>query len=163
MTNERNEYVGPLCEDFWTEFIKNTDLTIRPVGKLSYYDQVFFDVRSKGKILAKVVADGVGATDKNDEKGVYVEVLLEKRDKATNKAIFDYLEEDKTEIENQLGFCLEWLRLDDNIRSRIFAYHKCNPRHEYDWKNQQEWIEKTLKEFDSVFTKRLQKTVTSNQ
>ena len=52
MTNESNEYVGPLCEDFWTEFINNTDLTIRPVGKISYYDQVFFDVRSKGKILA---------------------------------------------------------------------------------------------------------------
>ena len=163
MANESNKYVEPLCEDFWTEFINNTDLTIRPVGKISYYDQVFFDVRTKGKILAKVVADGVGAADKNDEKGVYVEVLLEKRDKATNKAIFDYLKKNEPAIENELGFCLQWLRLDDNIRSRIFAYHKCNPRDKDDWENQHEWIEKTLKEFDSVFTKRLQKTVTSNQ
>ncbi len=151
MTKESNEYVEPLCEDFWTEFINNTDLTIRPVGKISYYDQVFFDVRSKGKILAKVVADGVGATDKNDEKGVYVEVLLEKRDKATNKAIFDYLKKNEPAIKNELGFNLQWLRLNERKRSRIFAHHKCNPRDEDDWKNQHEWVEKTLKAFIHVF------------
>ncbi len=167
MTKESNEYVGPLCERFWTEFkqyFKNTELAKKVLDKKTdrghlvflpkqYYARRFFDISKRGEILAKVL---MGKAGTDDERAVYVEVLLEKQDRATNKTIYNHLEKHKKAIEIEIGFRLDWKELPDEDRSIITFRYDSNPRIESNWNEQYKWIIKTIEAFDRVFTERLQ-------
>jgi len=51
---------------------------------------------------------------------VRIQLYIGNSDKAVNKAIFDILEQQRNEIENEFGFGLQWERMDGNIASKIY-------------------------------------------
>ena len=163
MTNESNKDADSLCKEFWTQFkqyLETTNSEVRIAGKLSYYDQVFFDIDERGQILSKVL---MGKTVK---KGVYVELLLEEHDQETNECIYTNLDEDREIIDAKLDSSLGWKKLGlslkwdiglDTIRSKISVHNKnFNPREKSDWENQYKWIIETVEAFEGVFIHRLE-------
>ncbi len=160
-----------LYEDFWTQFVKyfeNTQLSKRvlneettrgtPVfAKKTNRARRFFHISKRGEILSKVL---MGETY---TKGVYVEILLEaSKSYEINKELYHQIKKDENKIDKELslslgwknlGLSLEWDEGEETERSKIFVHNKhFNPRDKNDWKNQHEWIVKTITEFERVFT-----------
>ena len=57
------------------------------------------------------------------------------------KTYFGLLKNQKTEIENELGYPLEWQELPDGQDSRIAIFlNDADPMDEADWPRQHEWL-----------------------
>ena len=173
MTTESTKTAPEICKDFWIQFrpyFENTELASRVLGKKTskgkpvfsnpkYYDQIFFDIHGVGKILATVLAGRAtksGKERKKDKNGGCVEILLEKNDKATDKAIFDYLKNDEITIERKLGFKLKWGTGSDTKRYRITRHNPFNPRCVEEWEEHNKWFIETVEAFERVFIRRLE-------
>lgn len=72
------------------------------------------------------------------------------------KAFFHLLQEQKADIEEELGFALEWEELPDRRDSRI-ALHldRTDAEDREDWVRQHEWLAKSLNEMRRVFADRV--------
>ena len=53
------------------------------------------------------------------KNGVRSEIYINRGNKEQNKEVFDFLYQDKHQIEKELGEPLEWERMDNNVTSRI--------------------------------------------
>lgn len=131
--------------EFWTQFIdhvinRGKPFAVRKAGTAHWYDV------SVGTSEAKI---SVALINKDS----YISVELYIYD---NKALFDKLFEDRDEIEHQLGFQMEWLRLENSKASRIL--YKINGLNFDDHSNYDDLIEtaidKVLK-MREVFKKKL--------
>jgi Domain of unknown function (DUF4268) len=75
---------------------------------------------------------------------------------AKAKAFFHLLEQDKAQIERDLGFTLHWEELPEGQDSRIAVYlDDADPDNETDWKRQHEWLAKHLNEMHRVLAPRI--------
>ena len=88
---------------------------------------------------------------------VRVELYIDQGIAESNKQLFDWLYKDKTAIERELGFNLEWERLDDKRASRIAVYHKgtIEDRTE-EVEEYRKWSISNLLKFKEVFDPRLE-------
>ena len=117
--------------EFWTQFIdhvinRGKPFAVRKAGTAHWYDVSIGT--SEAKISVALI-----------NKDSYISVELYIYD---NKALFDKLFEEHEEIEHQLGFQMEWLRLDNSKASRIL--HKINGLNFDDHSNYDELIETTI-------------------
>ena len=72
------------------------------------------------------------------------------------KKYFGLLEQQKEQIEQELGFALEWQKLPTGRDSRIAFYlRNVNPEDESDWPRQHEWIATHLNKMHRVFFQRV--------
>ncbi len=155
MTNESTETAPVVRERFW-EQLENANPAL---GKLAErkYGRVFFDLADRGIILATVLPGRANQVRKKDRDGGCVEILLERNDEATDKAIFDYLEKDSPTIERELGFKLKWGIDEKTKRYRITYHNQFNPRCEEEWEEHNKWFIETRAAFERVFIPRLEK------
>ncbi len=155
MTKESTETAPVVRNDFWKQF-ENANPAL---GKLATrkYGRVFFDLADRGIILATVLPGRANQVRKEDKDGGCVEILLERNDEATDKAIFDYLEKDSPTIERALGFKLKWGINPKTKRYRITYHNQFNPRLRGEWKEHNKWFIETVEAFERVFIPRLEK------
>ena len=131
--------------EFWTQFIdhvinRGKPFAVRKAGTAHWYDV------SVGTSEAKI---SVALINKDS----YISVELYIYD---NKALFDKLFEDREEIEHQLGFQMEWLRLENSKASRIL--YKINGLNFDNHSNYDKLIEEAIDKviaMREVFKKRL--------
>lgn len=72
------------------------------------------------------------------------------------KAFFGLLERQKNEIEQELGYPLEWEQLPARRDCRISYYlNDVDPEDDADWPRQQEWLAKRLNDMHRVLTDRV--------
>jgi hypothetical protein len=72
------------------------------------------------------------------------------------KSYFRQLEEQKEEIERELGYKLDWEELPEGKQSRIAIYlDDADPTNRADWPRQHEWLAKKINELHKVFAARL--------
>jgi hypothetical protein len=72
------------------------------------------------------------------------------------KAFFALLENQKGEIENDIGYALEWEELPDGQDSRIACYrNNVDPTDVADWPRQHRWLAKTLNELHRALALRV--------
>mgnify|MGYP001338970576 CR=1 FL=1 len=117
--------------EFWTQFIdhvinRGKPFAVRKAGTAHWYDVSIGT--SEAKISVALI-----------NKDSYISVELYIYD---NKALFDKLFEEHEEIEHQLGFQMEWLRLDNSKASRIL--YKINGLNFDDHSNYDELIETAI-------------------
>ena len=93
---------------FWTKFNETVIAKGKPFNIRNATTNPWYDV-AVGTSEACVSVNLV-----NKNSCVTVEIYI-----ADNKELFDYLAERKDEIENALGFKMEWVRLDNKKASRI--------------------------------------------
>ena len=72
------------------------------------------------------------------------------------KASFHLLREEKEDVEQELGYPLEWEELPAGTDSRIAAYlDDVDPEHKSDWRRQHEWFVSKLNDLHRVFARRI--------
>jgi hypothetical protein len=72
------------------------------------------------------------------------------------KAHFGLLEQQRAEIEAELGYPLAWEKLPDGQDSRISVYLKdADPMDERDWPRQHQWLAQRLNDFHRAFAQRI--------
>ncbi len=72
------------------------------------------------------------------------------------KAFFGLLERQKNEIEQELGYPLEWKQLPARRDCRISSYlNDVDPEDDADWPRQHEWLAKRLNDMHRVLTDRV--------
>lgn len=72
------------------------------------------------------------------------------------KAFFHLLNEQKAEVEAELGYPLEWEELPDRRDSRIAVYlDQTDPEDRDDWPRQHEWLAKRINDLHRVFVNRV--------
>jgi hypothetical protein len=72
------------------------------------------------------------------------------------KAFFHLLAAQKTEIERELGFALDWEELPEGQDSRIsVSLDGADPENEGDWTRQHEWLARRLNEMHRVLAPRI--------
>lgn len=72
------------------------------------------------------------------------------------KAFFHLLHAQKTEIEAELGYPLDWEELPEGRDTRISAaLNEVDPENQVDWARQHEWLAARLNEFYRVFVSRV--------
>lgn len=75
---------------------------------------------------------------------------------AAAKAHFHLLYDDRPEIEDGLGFKLNWPELSDRKQSSIeYRRTDTDPTNRSDWSEQHNWLKEHLEKFDSVFRPRV--------
>lgn len=85
-----------------------------------------------------------------------VELYIDQGDTDKNKALFDWLFQDKADIESELGSELEWERLDEKRSSRVALYTSGTIESDDETKRQlQNWMLNNLLKFKKIFDKRL--------
>lgn len=72
-----------------------------------------------------------------------------------NKDLYDYLESQKEVIEKELGYSLNWERLDDKKASRISISKKIDINKEENWDEAIDWHLEKAVEFYNVFSMRI--------
>lgn len=95
----------------------------------------------------------LGALMQRHKKWLRVALALKGGDA---KAHFSLLGRHRAEIEEELGYALEWEELPAGQASRIARYlHDVDPEDETDWQRQHEWLAKGLNDFHRVFANRV--------
>jgi hypothetical protein len=87
------------------------------------------------------------------ENRIGIEICMFAED--TSKAFFNLLQQDKDQIEAEVGEPLIWKELPDKIASRIVLYRACDPSNEADRSSQHDWLKSKLELMDSVFRSRI--------
>ena len=74
-----------------------------------------------------------------------------------NKDVFNFLHEQKTEIEKELGMELEWMELEGKKASRIKAEFPGLVESTDEWEKYFVWLQETAEKFHKTFSKALRK------
>ena len=69
--------------------------------------------------------------------------------------VFEDLEKQKTEIEDECGECLSWYPMESEKRI-AFIKKDVDPTDETDWPNQHEWLANKFEKLNEVFRSRIE-------
>ena len=82
-------------------------------------------------------------------------------DHSSAKPYFDLIEQQKAEIENDIGLQLQWLKLPQRKESRIEVFRDpSDPTLRADWPTQHNWLLLTLEAFHKGFSQRIRNMTT---
>ena len=87
------------------------------------------------------------------ENRIGIEICMFAED--SSKAFFHLLQNDKDQIEVEVGEPMIWKELPDKIASRIILYRQCDPSNEADRASQHEWLKNKLELLDKTFRTRI--------
>jgi len=135
---------------FWTRLLEKSNLRTRLSANRSPSDDHWLSV-STGR-------SGINFNYLIMKDRAAVDVNIDVGDQATNKAIFDALQNQREQIVAALGFELDWRRLEDKRASRIVhEIYKGNLRDEDSWDALQDEMIDHMIRLDQVFRPQLQK------
>ena len=130
---------------FWTELGKQLEGADTPLKLQKVYPQHWTNI-AVGKTGVHL-----GATFNTQEKRVSAQLYIVK-----NKNWFKELENQKIEIEKELGEELTWQLLPERAASRIALYRSnSNIENQEEWKEMLEWLVTKLEKLRSTFSPRL--------
>ena len=135
--------------DYWTAFLQVLKKTNGPVSgdrdpKPSPW--ITYPVRRGDFHLATVISV--------QKKRIQSELYIKGKNA---KFFFLLLREEKTVIEQELGYPLEWEGLPNGKDCRIAIYwHNADPKDQDDWPNQHKWLAEKLNDLHRVFYDRIQ-------
>jgi hypothetical protein len=133
------EYWGAL-----SNYIREHSNILRP-QKPSHYHWTSFSIGRSGFWI-----HAVGATK---DEWLAVDLTIPGND---SKAFFHLLEQERTEIEEELGFAVEWLELPERKNSKLRIYRNgLNPMDKDKWLDHFKWFHETLESFHRVFKDRI--------
>lgn len=149
----------------------NTDLGPGPMLKKEYWTSLNSMIEEQDIKLTRFKPDGnnwqgssIGNSDfflnttiNSQDEWIRVEIYL---GGPNSREWFERLEEKKSEIENKLGFELNWDPLEGKQSCRINIVIDADPTDRDDWTRQHEWIIEKRQEFEAAF-RPLVKSVTS--
>lgn len=93
-------------------------------------------------------------------KGARAELYISKPNQTENKRIFDYLFQQKGELEKQFGEPLDWNRLDDKIACRIsICKNEFSLQDENDWSDMMEFLGNKIRKLKEVFAKPIEQAL----
>ncbi|MGD9662256.1 MAG: DUF4268 domain-containing protein [Porticoccaceae bacterium] len=96
---------------------------------------------------------GINAAMVRPKQLVRAELYISNRD---SKAFYHLLHEQKSEIENELGYPLDWEELPEGRDTRIsIALNASDPENQADWPRQHDWLTARLNELYGVFANRI--------
>ena len=131
----------------FAEYLENMGSKIRPPRPTTRGGHRFI------RIINRVA---IAVTINLREQKIIVEILLETNDIIFNKALFDFLLEDRKAIEQEIGFELVWEKIITQQRSKMRLYKPVpDLNDETDWSNQYAWLEEMVLKFDEVFRERI--------
>lgn len=129
--------------NYWTKLAERLeDLTEFNARKP--YPQHWYDL-AIGSSLAHI-----SLTVNTLKKEIRIETWI-----SDNKDLYDYLESQKEVIEKELGYSLNWERLDDKKASRISISKKIDINKEENWDEAIDWHLEKAVEFYKVFSMRI--------
>ncbi len=126
--------------DFWQQFKNYCNEAGTHLGTRKPYAQHWYDVsigRSEGHIALTV-------NTRDQELGCELYI-------PDDKAWFDELHEQKSDIEHKIGTALDWQRLDDKKASRIKLAKDFNFEDQDRWPDYFEWLKEKAQKFKQVF------------
>ncbi len=134
-------------KNYWkklVDYIKNSDSKLGLRKPYAQSGQVFTINNSDAYI---------GAIMDTKKKTIAVEFCMDKTH--NSKMLFNILEEEKAQIEKEIGAKLVWRNKSKNISTKIILFKDADPKDKNDWADQHVWFKKTMEKFDSVFTPRV--------
>lgn len=90
-------------------------------------------------------------------KEARVEFSLNRSNSSENKFMFDYLEANKSGIEESVGQNLEWCRLDDKKLSKVLLKKAFDGYERENWSDITDWLVRTVSTFETAFKQPVQK------
>ena len=134
--------------DYWAAFHKVLDKlggTVSGNRKPQPQSWMSYSIGRSGMYL--------GAAMSRPRKRIRAELYLSNEHA---KTFFHLLRKQKTDVEKELGFPLEWEELPDGRDSRIAVYlDPTDPENREDWTHQHEWLAKSLNDMHRVFAGRV--------
>ena len=129
--------------NYWTKLAERledlTEFNARKPNPQHWYDLAI------GSSLAHI-----SLTVNTLKKEIWIETWI-----SDNKDLYDYLESQKEVIEKELGYSLNWERLDDKKASRISISKKIDINKEENWDEAIDWHLEKAVEFYNVFSIRI--------
>ena len=129
--------------NYWTQLkerLENeTEFNPRKANPQHWYNLAL------GSILAHI-----SLNMNTQKKGIRIEVWI-----SDSKELYDYLESQKEDIENELGYSLNWERLDHRKASYIAISKKIDINKEENWEESINWHLEKAVEFYNVFSMRI--------
>ncbi len=133
--------------EYWTEFreyLLEENSTVRP-QKPHPQHWTNYNIGRAGFLL--------GATLNSRQNRIGIELYLND-DKA--KSYYGLLSEQKEEIESELGFELEWMKLPERKSCRLIVYlNDKDPLNKEAWPEYRQWMKEKLEKIDAVFRPRI--------
>ena len=134
---------------YWQQLVdhlQNTGSKLRPQAAKpkNWHD---FSIGGRGTKIA--------ATMDTRKNRIGVGLYLQHRN--YSKAFFHLLLKDKEDIEDEVGFALDWQEQPHKTTSRIAIYKDANLKDESDWASQHAWFKERIEIFDKVFRNRVRK------
>ena len=132
--------------EFWIGFKNYIEEQDTPIRSQKPYHQhwMTFGIGKAGSILVALMRI-------KDKK---IGVGFETRDE-DGKELFDRLFKQKDDIEAELGFKLEWHRLDGRKATRIWYFREAELEESDSWDTYFDWILRHLEKFNDVFRNRI--------
>jgi len=130
--------------DFWNkfkEYAQNSKLKLRKTYPQHWYDISIGNSESH-----------IALTINTQENEMAVQLYI-----SNSKDLYLSLEENKTNIEKELGFSLDWMELPRKKASRIKLVREANLEKTESWKEYFEWLKINAEKFQNVFGKYIKK------
>jgi len=158
--NKRNPPPGTLTEtqqfqlQYWAafnEYISEAGSTIRPTSPVPQ-TWISMGIGRTGFLLQAVVSKWNDETKSYGEGVVRAEVVVFHDDA---KAYFDVLQQEKKEIEAEVGEPLTWYTREGVRNCRIYLQRTADVTNREDWPDQHEWLRQKLEALDRAFRPRI--------
>lgn len=133
--------------EYWValqRYLENQKSMLRPQAAGPQHWQIFKIGRS---------GTHIAALQNSREKRIGVELCFNSKD--FSKQFFHLMKRDQKQIEQEIGYPLEWKELPDKISAKIILFNNSDPTNSTDWNTQFAWFKQTLEKFDSVFRQRV--------
>jgi len=132
--------------DFWKSFKEHTENNGKSFKTQKPAPQHWFNI-STGSSHATI-----SLTVNSFDNAIRTELYIHK-----NKDIFNYLYEQRKEIEKELGMKLEWMELPGKKASRVKVEMDGTIEDDDKWEKYFAWLQTNTEKFQQVFSKRLKK------
>jgi len=132
---------------YWQNFIpylENSSSKLRPQSPTPKH-WLIFSIGRSGFHLAALL--------NTRENKISVELVI--TDKNEIKSFYNFLAQDKSTIEAEMGCALEWKENLQKTQSKIALFKNSNIADEKDRSGQQEWLKVTLEKFDAIFRQKI--------
>jgi hypothetical protein len=136
--------------EFWEQFIKYNNTKNKLTSNISPTKDNWLGV--------SVGLSGIGINVVVSKNNVRNEIYISRGNKEENKKIFDFLYEQRDEIESKFGKKLGWERMDDKITCRIRDQKDgVNVYDKDDWTGMNVFLVDSLMRMDRSFTEAIKK------
>lgn len=166
---DTEEYLIKMADKVQEEQMRKDEFSTRHHVRIEFWNQLLAQVKGKMPVFQSNIAikDNVlyaGGTDLASVNYIFsitgtycaVGLVIGKALREENKAIFDYLEAMRPEIEAAFGSAIEWERQSENIRSLLTVrLPSVNVFNKSDWLAMISFMVETMARFEAAFRKPL--------